>query len=380
MGCVISTCGTSILTNTEKRREQNELSVNRLSNKREEELSSEEKSYLDGLLDALKKESQGWDVAAAKRGSAELNSLLAYYSNQVSNGAINQHYFISSDTYVGKECAKVVANWWAGQGAGFHAELYSVPELTTADALSFRGAMDNLAKWCAESVEPMRGDPHYVVSFNLTGGFKSVQGFMQTLGMFYADETFYQFQGSDALLRIPRLPIEIDTGARLELEKHFDVYRKLSIGIPVSGSDIAGIPESMIFTDGADYTLSSWGRIIWDKCKQMLYSSEFKRSPYSGVTLENSFLNDLKRFENDKKAICALNERLDDLAKYLLTKGKDNPARLYVHQIISKFKEAPNSTEEFYAWSDGGAWRVCCIINKSSNGAVLQRLIPHPKG
>ncbi|GHV28294.1 hypothetical protein FACS1894167_04910 [Synergistales bacterium] len=380
MGCVISTCGTSGLTNIESRGKRGEFSVLKLANKTKEELTPEELSYLDGLLGLLREESMTWDAAAAKRGSAELNSLLAYYDNQVLKGAANQHYFISSDTYVGKECAQIAADWLTLQGDDFHAEVHTVPGLNTNDYFSFKEAMSELAKWCAEFIEPMRADPRYVVAFNLNGGFKSVQGFMQTLGMFYADETFYQFQGTDALLRIPRLPIDINTEVRIEIERHFDAYRKLSIGLPVTSAEVEGIHESMLFTDGKDYTLSAWGEIFWSRFKRMFYEESFKKPPYIDIRIKSSFLKDLKQFEQDKQALYSVNERLDDLARYLLTKVKYNPKRLYVHQIISKFKEAPDCTDEFYAWSHCGAWRVFCIIDKSSYIAELHRLVPHPKG
>ena len=44
---------------------------------------------------------------------------------------------------------------------------------------------------------------HYRVVFNLVGGFKSLQGYMNTLGMFYADEIIYIFEAPTAdLIRI----------------------------------------------------------------------------------------------------------------------------------------------------------------------------------
>jgi len=50
----------------------------------------------------------------------------------------------------------------------------------------------------------------YRVIFNLTGGFKSVQGFLQSIASLYADEAVYVFETASELLRAPRMPLRLD--------------------------------------------------------------------------------------------------------------------------------------------------------------------------
>ncbi|MDR1049132.1 MAG: hypothetical protein LBL51_05200 [Synergistaceae bacterium] len=367
---VVSTCGTSFLTNFERRFSANganakknssgvTLSVALLSNKKENGLSKEEKDYLDCLLGSLRAELESCSVRDATRGSAELNGLLTYYRGDPANGRGNRHCFVHSDTYVGAECAYMIGQWCERQK--WLCELYRVPGLNTADCLSFNAAMSDLAKWCAEYAAPLRA-PREEVVFNLTGGFKSLQGFMQTLGMFYADETFYLFESSDALMRIPRLPIDIDAGACDEIEKHFAVYRKLSLGISVPPEELREISGSMIFTDGASAILSAWGEIFWDKFTQTHYKKQLYPSPIPDIVLTDTFRKDLERFMGDQHVLFSVNQRLDDLAKYLRSGRKTCPKRLDFKSIAGDLAEKTGCTHEFYAWSTSGAGRGFCRI------------------
>jgi putative CRISPR-associated protein (TIGR02619 family) len=362
---VVSTCGTSILTDIEKetpRERENEISVVSLSNKRKTELTAAEKNYLDGLFEALRERSMTWDVVTAKRCSAEINALLTYYGDRASNGSDNRHCFVHSDTYVGEECAKTLMEWCQDQGLA--SELKKISGLNTADYLSFNAAMSDLAKWCAEDVSPWRENKYQVV-FNLTGGFKSLQGFMQTLGMFYADDSFYLFEGSSELMHIPRLPINIDSSALDEIEKNFEKYRTLSLRIPMDPAALVGISGSMIFQceDGGQCILSAWGQIFWDAFKKDRYPERFYGTPLpEKIILNPSFIRDVNGFRNDENAIFSINERLDDLARFLLSEQKNdkNIKRLDFKAIAGDLKLETKCDYEFDAWSSGGAGRVFC--------------------
>jgi putative CRISPR-associated protein (TIGR02619 family) len=312
---------------------------------------------LDGLCKTLKKDLKSWKISDARRNSAELNSLLAYYQGIPANGHGNQHCFVYSDTYAGELCAKILHEWCELQK--LPSELYRVPGLNTADYLSFNAAMGDLAKWCADYVAAWRAPCNEVV-FNLTGGFKSLQGFMQTLGMIYADETFYLFESSDALMRIPRLPIDIDTSTYEEIEKHFATYRKLSLGISLPPAELRGLAGSMIFTDGIDTALSAWGEIFWDKFTQTHYEKELYPSPSPEIVLSKNFHKDLESWNGDKHVLFAVNQRLDDLAKYLLSDRKLYLKRLDFKSIKSGLAKSTDCTHEFDAWSTAGAGRGFC--------------------
>jgi hypothetical protein len=101
------------------------------------------------------------------------------------------------------------------------------------------------------------------VVFSLTGGFKSLQGYMTTLGMLYADEIVYIFEDKNAgLIRIPRLPMNLsdleclrEHAARLALLEHHEV---------VPRAEVSDIPEALLECDeGGDCTFSTWGASVW---------------------------------------------------------------------------------------------------------------------
>ena len=87
--------------------------------------------------------------------------------------------------------------------------MYAPDSLSTASTAAFSAGIDDLIAWLERTIKPLRAS--YEVCFNLVGSFKSLQGYMNTLGMFYADKVIYIFEGQDAaLITIPRLPIQVD--------------------------------------------------------------------------------------------------------------------------------------------------------------------------
>lgn len=257
-------------------------------------------------------------------------------------------------------------------------EFYRIPGFNTADDLSFNAAMSDLAQWCAEYVAPQR-TPQNGVVFNLSGGFKSLQGFMQTLGMFYADETFYLFESSDALMRIPRLPIDVDAGAIREIEDHFDAYRKMFLEIPAAPEEVRDIARSMIFTaDGTSFLLSAWGKIFWDKFTKTHYKKQLYPSPLPEIVLTDTFRKDVEGFKGDQQVLLWINQRLDDLAKYCLSGRKKCPNRLDFKSIAEgELAGDTGCTYEFDAWAASNAGRCYCRVN--GNKIELIHLKPHSK-
>jgi hypothetical protein len=180
---------------------------------------------------------------------------------------------------------------------------------------------------------------------------------MQTLGMFYADEIFYLFESASRLMIIPRLPVNIDDAAFAEIEEHFDNYRKMSIGIPLPGDSIKAISASMILRaeDDGDCVLSPWGTILWDKFIEKHYEKEIYSPPIPEIILKNSFFSDTSRFKQDGGRLSHINQRIDDLAKFLLLKTKLK--RLSFGKIEDDLGKKTGCTHEFYAWGDGAAYR-----------------------
>jgi hypothetical protein len=120
--------------------------------------------------------------------------------------------------------------------------------------------------------QAVTGKAGYRVVFNLTGGFKSVQGFMQALGMIYADESVYVFERTEQLLRLPRLPVQLDSTAILR--QHLAVFRRIAAGLPVHEAEVADVPESLVNVLDGQAVFSPWGELVWQEAYRTVYGAE----------------------------------------------------------------------------------------------------------
>ena len=264
----------------------------------------------------------------------------------------DQHYILVSDTYQGREVGKIIVAWLQQQK--LRAEVVNIPDLATNEKVRFRLAMSELIQWCEDNIKPLRASKYYVV-FNLTGGFKSVQGFLQAISSFYADETIYIFQFSSELLQIPRLPIKLDTQGIID--ENLTVFRRLGINLLVNKNECNNIPETLLFIleNVENVQLSEWGTLIWSQVKDNYYEQELL-SPLSNQLLySEQFKNDCKNLPKNK--IKEVNIRCDQLSRYLDSNKQDYLQSLDFKQLKGKPYKGI-STHECDAWADGKAYRL----------------------
>lgn len=186
-------------------------------------------------LDALKTAS----VKEVQKLSAELNGFISFYGNgaNLDEAKQNIHYLIHTDTYQGVKAAELIQAW--GNHNGINMQPVKIDDLNTGSVEEFRLGVNNLVEWCAWTLPDYRSQGYNVI-FNLVGGFKSLQGYMQTLGMFYADETVYIFETGGELLRIPRMPVDFSANAKQAVIENSLAFRRMQNGnIPLS--ECAGI-------------------------------------------------------------------------------------------------------------------------------------------
>lgn len=188
--------------------------------------------------------------------SAELNALIKFYDGQYPLSVVRDyHLLLCTDTWLGEAAAHLVATWLRQHGCN-NVEVRRQKDLQTAQINAFQLALSDLIQWCEETLPVYRAAQYHIV-FNLTGGFKSVQGFLQTLAMFYADEVVYIFESGTALLHIPRLPIRMD--AEDTVRNHLTTFRRLAYDLQVE--DVSGIPETMLLRIEQQVTFSPGGNL-----------------------------------------------------------------------------------------------------------------------
>jgi len=183
---VLSTVGTSILTVhiTPQERGKDWYSILRdTANLKEGELPTDAKAILDTLAQRALETLLKNDIQVNRRVSAELNGIYGIYKNQLGNTSQDIHYLVGTDTAQGRLTAELIRDFL--QDYQINAQIFTPDGLSTQDTQAFSRGTKALIKWCEDTI-PIHRDDGYKIIFNLIGGFKSLQGYLNTIGMFYA--------------------------------------------------------------------------------------------------------------------------------------------------------------------------------------------------
>ena len=235
-------------------------------------------------------------IPQIRRASAELNGIYGIYQEDLSQGREDYHFLIATDTIQGKTTAKIVEAFLRKQGF-INTSIYAPPGLSTASTEAFSLGIDELIVWLQETIPPFQKSK-YKICFNLVGSFKSLQGYLNTIGMFYADEIIYIFEGEKSdLITIPRLPISVDNSL---IKPYTMQLALLDAGAGLSPQETVGIPETILGEVDGKMTLSTWGKLIWEQCKDDLLSGDL--IPFPRLEYQDTFRADYNRVkEKDKR-------------------------------------------------------------------------------
>lgn len=365
---LVTTCGTSLLTNDLYRESDDPIrkllqthtnhAQGDIPTKQQADIACHLASRRDQLLKA--------SIEQACLMSAELNGILTFCGRQTPLPSPDVSILIYTDTWLGQQVTEILAEKLKQFGAS--PQLQCATSLNTADLANFREGLGNLVEWAAQTLPGYRQSQYHIV-FNLVGGFKSLQGFMQTLGMFYADEILYIFESSSQLLRVPRLPLDLDASAKKVVADQLRTFRLLHIlkAITSSGPELQAIPESLLYRLGNEIELSPWGKIIWEQARRPLYQQKLQESPTDQMVYTDKFRSDASNLHSDRLEI--LNTRIDDLARYLLDPDQPNPNRLDLKLL--RGNPMPPSTHECDAWADADCRRI--FLHFDNGRAILDR-------
>lgn len=305
------TCGTSLITNSIKQCLRTTIgSCANMTNW--EEMHSKDAAILKQHL-----QNRGQQLLLANDSevcklSAELNGLLAWQEANPtqSEHKQNEYWLIATDTVLGQATAQMIQRWLEQQG--YFTQIISESGLKTAHLSEFRQALSALTKQIIEAIKGYQ-DSGYHINFNLTGGFKGINGFLQAVATVYADQTYYLFEGSGALLYIPKLPYQLN--AEPIIQTNLTAFRRLAKDLPVNEAQSYAIPEMWLFEIDDIYTLSEWGTLIWQDTMPELYRREILTSPSDNITISSQFIDSCKKAKPE--LVSLINKRIDDLAVYL---------------------------------------------------------------
>ncbi|AKG20258.1 putative CRISPR-associated protein [Calothrix sp. 336/3] len=331
---VISTVGTSLLTNEiNERKDPKEwvkllnktanLSSAIITDDSNDSEYSEAYKIIQKLKDRAKAKLDDSNILEIREASAELNGIYALYDEKLENAKPDTHILIATDTLQGEVAAQLIESFLRNQGLN-NIILWIEPELSLASSNIFTETIAKLIPKIEKTIQKGESKGKKVI-FNLVGGFKALQGYFNTIGMFYADEVIYIFEGSNELVKIPKLPITINI-------KEVEIY-KVPLAMmeqgEISTSDtevekiVKDIPEEWIVTDREEMILSTWGQLIWNQCKNELLSQDLLDFPRIDYKKQGNFLVDYQNIDkDDKMKKIKLQETIAQVAQKLtLSKG-----------------------------------------------------------
>jgi putative CRISPR-associated protein (TIGR02619 family) len=312
---ILSTIGTSLLTQQIERGNKNEKDwypkLRDTANLKLEQIPENIQKIISTLKARASQKLEQGNTKEIRLASAELNGIYGLYGEKLGNGKADMHWLVSTDTAQGLATASIVESFL--QSKQLSAQVFTPCGLSAASTADFSEAIDELIIWLENSIQG-----YQKVCFNLVGGFKSLQAYLNTIGMFYADEIIYIFEGADSeLIRIPRLPIKIDESI---IEPYKREFVLMAAGTWLSRSKLSDIPESLLFFSGNDCILSNWGRLIWNRMKSQVLSQELL--DYPRINYEVSFNKDYESTLDPTKRV-KLQEVLAKVS-YLLNKENGN--------------------------------------------------------
>lgn len=346
LNLIISTCGTSLLTNNASN-EVRPLLIRHANLKNDSDCPYEERLLIDNHLRQRANEVKQASDAELAKLSAEMNAIFKFYDGNPTPQ--DMHILIHTDTWLGRETGNLLSEVLSQRG--FSVDTPTISDLRTQDLDSFQLALSELVKWAVETL-PAYQQQQYKVVFNLTGGFKSIQGFMQTLAMLYADETVYIFESNKELLRLPRLPVRLD-GEQI-VRDNLTVLRQLALGLPVSRDAVDALPETLVLRLDTERALSPWGELLWQQHKTAVYREGLHAAPSAKIQFTDNFQRSIAGLSPDRYE--KLNTQIDKLALYLHSQRATNLASLDVKTL--RIPRHGGCTHEFDAWHDQNAKRV----------------------
>ena len=236
---MLSTVGTNLLTNVLPPEQR--ARVFKLANASDADIGNEDRAFLDETAALARSPLAVADRATCKRLSAELNGVLTH-ENDTDTTERTHHVLFATDTYAGQQAADVLHEWLINRKQA--SEVFVASGLRTDSLGDVRDALAKAVPEIARRIDDFR-DSLYEIVFNLTGGFKGAQGFMQALAMSKGVELIYVFETSSELMRIPRLPI--GPTERDIVSRNCAFFREMADGeaAPESAVRAAAIPETL---------------------------------------------------------------------------------------------------------------------------------------
>lgn len=347
MNFILTSCGLSILTNYLKDNYKifpNE--VYNYANMKKEELDRTFLYKIEEAMETLKNDIVSYRNGNLKKISAELNALVTFYDGNFKRD--DYHLLLYTDTYLGKQTSNIIEYFLRHKG--LQVQKLLAKDLKTSSVEEFQLSLSEVIKDLSEIIDGYKNSGYEII-FNLTGGFKGSNSFLQTMASLYADKSIYIFETAKELLTIPRLPIKLDEAL---FENNINIFRSLELGLNIDSKEVEKLPKSIINRIGDEYIISPWGEIAWQKYKNERYQKSIIHPISDKIKYSENFKKDVNSLNPSE--LYELNKTIDNLEKYIKT--KENLKSLHYHELKGEISK--KYSHEFYPFDGNDSRRAYC--------------------
>lgn len=265
--------------------------------------------------------------------SAEIQSILAIQREIKEDVTVE---LIATDTILSVLAAELIEEWFVNQNykdikVVFNSKLNIINGLQLTDysrfiSIGFRSLILKIKEYTSDW-----GYSGHLI-FNLTGGYKAITSLLTTIAQVEGILCYYLFEeeptkGEYKLIKIPRVPLEINTNLFVQ---YFDEFERISSNLEESSaysSQFRTDAEDLLITENRLVYLNEYAQILWEK----FLHTHFIYWTSAEIQAKIDGNNDLKRilktkFHNPEQR--AKHNKAEDSHK-LVFKEPHNEHRIY---------------------------------------------------
>ena len=145
MNTIISTCGTSTLTN-QVPDDLRKLLSSYANCKNSHEVPPQDRNCIEKHINERATSIVACSIREAKKTSAELNGLLSFYDDQPAAHKTDMHWLIATDTWLGQQTANIVKTWLQNNSIA-NVQIYKPDALQTKSIEDFASSAEFVGKF-----------------------------------------------------------------------------------------------------------------------------------------------------------------------------------------------------------------------------------------
>ncbi len=315
---IVATVGTSIFTNYEEDKRNNLLQLETLENRQ----CSEWKNYSSDI-DSTKITVSEWLQKKKGDAAAEIKSILKL-KEKFNNIKV---VLLATDTILSVLAAQLLEDFFATSKSGVNCEFCKSKEnicacenvikgLQVQDSVQFeKEGMINLVERLSQLIKNYGKDN---VVFNITGGYKATIPYITLMGQIYRIPTYYIFEDTDDLIKIPQAPVDFDFSV---IEENYFLFREIDKkkNIPEKEKDvIKRLKDDKLVTEkNGELSFTPLGRILYERFKELYESGKYhKRNLLSKMVELKLFKYLVYEYVYNK------NNKVRDKSSYIVEHGK----------------------------------------------------------